>query len=174
MSAYLGAAAQIVNKTYLTAAGSILSVEARHSAYFRGTLGEVPAGQAFDNPLDLDEVYTLASPFITSCPSNNTKLPVKAFPELSVSPSGSSVKANSSISVTSSNSTASSGQVYAAFITVLGPVFTSVKKSNASSYSLTVPPGVSGQSYVVLTSSTSNVTDDTVVAGPAVVEVNTP
>jgi hypothetical protein len=55
--------------------GSILTVEARHSAYLRSYLGEAPSGQAFDNPLDFNEVFTLAAPFIASCPSSNGMLP---------------------------------------------------------------------------------------------------
>lgn len=82
VSAYLGAAADIMSKAYLTAAGSILTVEARHSSYIRAGLKQAPFAQPFDTPLSINEVYSLASQFITECPSTNPKLPVKAFPKL--------------------------------------------------------------------------------------------
>jgi hypothetical protein len=85
VSAYLGAAADIMSKSYLTDAGSILTVEARHSAYLRSTLKQVPFAQPFDTPLTIDEVYSLASQFIVSCPATNPALPVKAFPVLTLS-----------------------------------------------------------------------------------------
>lgn len=84
VSAYLGAAAQIMDKTYLTAASSILTVEARHRAYLRAALGEAASPQPFDSPLDFNEVYTMASLFIVSCPPSNQMLPVKAFPSLTI------------------------------------------------------------------------------------------
>ena len=161
-----------MEKDYLTAAGSILTVEARHSAYLRGSLDQVPFAQAFDSPLGLNEVYTIASPFIASCPSSNPKLPVTAFPSLSISPMG-AVMSNSMITLTPGEGFDMSheGEVHAAFITVTGPVFAKVEHGD-SGYTLTVPSDIAGQSYVVLTSSGSEVTDDTVLAGPGIVEVS--
>ena len=41
-----------MNKDYLTAAGSILAVEARHSSYLRAELKQSPFPNPFDTPLD--------------------------------------------------------------------------------------------------------------------------
>lgn len=41
-----------MDKDYLTAAGSILTVEARHTSYIRASLGESPFPAPFDTPLD--------------------------------------------------------------------------------------------------------------------------
>lgn len=128
VSAYLGAAADIMSKNYLTAAGSILTVESRHSAYIRKTLGESPFPTPFDVPLDFNEVYTLAAPFIVSCPKENPALPVKAFPMLMASPNNpKNITAGTTVTVLTPKYTLKaadgSSPVYAAFITVTGPVF---------------------------------------------------
>ncbi|KAJ5751912.1 ferritin-like domain-containing protein [Penicillium odoratum] len=169
VSAYLGAAASIASKQYLTDAGSILTVEARHSSYLRAAAGEVPFAQPFDNPLDFDEVYTVASPFIVSCPSSNPALPVKAFPSLTSTFSG-TLLTGSQVSLATGEGFTASGTVYAAFITVTGPVWASVTPSEGG-YTVTIPQGVEGQSYVVLTSSNDNVSDDDILAGPAILEI---
>jgi len=169
VSAYLGAAADIMSKTYLTAAGSILTVEARHSAYVRNTIGQSPFPQPFDNPLSYNEVYTLAAQFITGCPSGNAPLPVKAFPALTATSADGAIKTGSTVSLGVKNATFQ-GTVYAAFITVTGPIFVDVKAVNGA-YQVVVPKGVAGQSYVVLTRCNTAATDDPVVAGPAGVEI---
>ena len=162
-----------MSATYLTDAGSILTVEARHNAYIRASLDESPFPQPFDVPLDFDEVYTLAAQFIVSCPSTNPALPVKAFPTLALGTTG-TITSNMTITLETPGYTlAGSGQLYAAFITVTGPIFEPATPV-AGGYSVVVPVGVNGQSYVVLTGCNEVVSDDTVVAGPAIVEITNP
>ena len=84
VSAYLGAAASISDKSILTAAGSILPVEARHNTFLIGTNKGNPIPAAFDTPLGFNQVFTLASAFIVSCPADNPALPFKAFSPLVV------------------------------------------------------------------------------------------
>ncbi|KFZ25085.1 hypothetical protein V502_00441 [Pseudogymnoascus sp. VKM F-4520 (FW-2644)] len=175
VSAYLAAAADIMSKTYLKAAGSILTVEARHSAYLRYSLKEAPFAQSFDAPLSIDEVYTLAAGFITSCPASNTKLPVKAFPSLKLDPKAGTVKAGTTVTLLTPGYTLKAAQgvatIYAAFIAVTGPTFV-VASPVAGGFSVTIPMGFSGQSYAVLTSCNETVSDDTTAAGPAIIEIS--
>ncbi|KAI4255276.1 MAG: hypothetical protein LQ352_002649 [Teloschistes flavicans] len=182
VSAYLGAAADIMSKAYLTAAGSILTVESRHSAYIRSALDESPFPSPFDVPLDFNEVYTLAAPFIVSCPSSNPPLPVKAFPTLASSPDNpANISSGTKITLLTPKVVVKpadgTSQIYAAFITVTGPVFTEATPVDGG-FSLTVPEApeggapIAGQSYVVLTGCNTTVTDDTVAAGPAVLEIS--
>lgn len=188
-----------MSKTYLTAAGSILTVEARHSSYIRAGLKEAPFAQPFDAPLSINEVYSLASQFIVSCPSSNPALPVKAFPKLALDPkttmpvtTGATVTLQTPVStnidsvatgISNSASCANthsqgytlkapqgSTQVYAAFIAVTGPTFVPATPVNGG-YSVQIPKGFAGQTYVVLTGCNKSVTDDTVAAGPAIIEV---
>ncbi|KAM0248519.1 hypothetical protein ACHAQJ_009456 [Trichoderma viride] len=175
VSAYLGAAADIMSKTYLTAAGSILTVESRHSSYLRATLKEAPFSQPFDAPLTLDEVYSLASGFITSCPSSNPPLPVKAFPKLQLaSTTTMPVTTGAMVTILTPGYTLKAekdAQIYAAFIAVTGPTFVSAKPVNGG-FSVTIPKGFAGQTYVVLTTCKEGVSDNTTAAGPAIIEIS--
>lgn len=178
-SAYLGAAASISNPTYLTAAGSILSIEARHSSYLRASLKQSPIPQPFENPLTFDEVYTLASPFIVSCPSGNAnkpQLPLKAFPALTLATTG-TIKSGDEVTLLTTGyklESANNAPVYAAFVTVTGPIYVDATPVEGG-YKITIPEPATGlpngQSYLVLTGCKDAVNDDTVVAGPGLIEI---
>ncbi|KAF9210963.1 hypothetical protein BGZ59_008721 [Podila verticillata] len=66
-SAYLGAASGL-DGDLLTAAATITTVEARHSAFLSELLGQSGIPYAFDTPLNAREVITFASNFTESCP----------------------------------------------------------------------------------------------------------
>ena len=179
VSAYLGAARQIANKDYLTAAGSILTVESRHSAYLRDTSSQQklsPFPLAQDVPLTPNAVHTLASAFIKSCPADNPPLPVKAYPAIAATAAG-PVAAGQTVQIKSAATVlapgSSTAKLYAAFITAGGPVFADLTPAgDGVNFSVKVPAtGVVGQSYLVLCNCADRVDDGTIVAGPAVLEV---
>lgn len=64
VSAYNGAAPMIKSKEVLTAAGSIVQVEARHAAAIRLQNSEEPAPEAFDPPLSEAKVLKAVEPFL--------------------------------------------------------------------------------------------------------------
>ena len=64
VSAYNGAAPMIKSKEVLTAAGSIVQVEARHAAAIRLQNKEEPAPAGFDEPLDEKQVLKAVEPFL--------------------------------------------------------------------------------------------------------------
>jgi rubrerythrin len=66
VKAYDGAAQFISDADLLTAAGSIVAVEARHASYLNLLNGEVPFPDAFEMPLSPEEVLKIAGPFIVS------------------------------------------------------------------------------------------------------------
>ncbi|KAI6784650.1 uncharacterized protein J7T54_006696 [Emericellopsis cladophorae] len=173
VSAYLGAAADIMAKSTLTAAGSILTVEARHSAYIRDAIDQAPFAQPFDTPLTYNQVFSLASPFITECPSDNPALPVKAFPALAVQADG-EIKTGSTITLLTPDYTVvapEGGKIFAAFIAVTGPTFVEATAVEGG-FTVEIPEGFAGQTYAVLTGCNEGVSDDTTAAGPALIEIS--
>jgi hypothetical protein len=66
VAAYDGAGAAIESPELLTAAGSIVAVEARHAAYLNLITGTSPFPAAVETPMTPDEVLEAAGPFIVS------------------------------------------------------------------------------------------------------------
>lgn len=175
VSAYLGAAASIMEKSYLTAAGSILSVEARHSSYIRASLDQSPFPQPFDTPLTFNQVFSLAAGFITGFAPQDPPLPFTAFPALTLGCSEEYYVAGESGVVFSGAAEQyaqpEGQQVFAAFFSGLEPAIVPVTTSGADFMIEKIPEGVRGQVYVVLTKDEKKATDDTILAGPAILEV---
>ncbi|WVF70829.1 hypothetical protein IAT40_005623 [Kwoniella sp. CBS 6097] len=155
VSAYLGAASSIVEKAYITVAGSILTTEARHQAWLNSAVEKNSAWSGpEDTPLDFDEVYSIASAFIKSCPSTNPTLPVKAFPALTIAADG---------TLTTS---ASTDGTYVQLISGLDSNVFPVVGGKVQGL-----PKAQGISYAVLTTQGNNtlVGDDNIVAGPMII-----
>ena len=66
VSAYDGAGQFLTDPDLLTAAGSIVAVEARHASYLNLLTDVLPFPAAFETPLTMDEVLEIAGPFIVS------------------------------------------------------------------------------------------------------------
>lgn len=197
ISAYLNAAGYIANKTYLGAAGAILTVEARHQSALNAIASAnntVPA--SYDTPLNFTGVYSLAAAYIESCP---TDLGIQPFPGLTISlnqtnstaDAGNATSAAAALPVSfypgdvlnvqqaSNASNSTSGEAnstvaqYVAIISgPLTPVFLLLNQANNT---VTLPSNITGgQFYAVLTSSNDAVTDDNTIAGPAIGYVDLP
>ena len=66
VSAYNGAGPALQNKDFLSAAGTIVQIEARHAALIRLQNGEDFAPAAFDETLEQEEVLQAVMPFVKS------------------------------------------------------------------------------------------------------------
>ncbi len=62
-------------------------------------------------------------------------------------------------------------QLYGAFVSILGPVFVDLVAVEGG-FQAQVPAGIAGQSYFLLSNCKERVSDDTIVAGPVIVEVS--
>ncbi|GAA95691.1 uncharacterized protein L969DRAFT_15615 [Mixia osmundae IAM 14324] len=169
VSAYLGAAGSINNTDYLTAAGSILTVEARHNAYIRYSNGYSPFPAPYETPLSPNEVVTLAAPFLASCPSGS-QLTLTGFPAIKVNTTAPAVGSPVALSVTNTSAIPSGSTVYCGIISGVGaPAFTTYANGQCD-----IPANTTaGQVYIVLSSSNTGIADGTTLAGPAVVELGT-
>ncbi|CAP73196.1 uncharacterized protein PODANS_2_6030 [Podospora anserina S mat+] len=172
VSAYLGAAALISDGSILTTAGSILTIEARHQTFVRAASGVVAVPQAFDTPLTPKQVFSLAAPFIESCPEGSNLI-LTAFPSLALG-AGIDAATVTAGTVIRLESEAAAGATHCGFTTGGNPggtVFTTFTQEAGCE----VPQNLAGVTYVSLTSAgplTGVITDEITVAGPMVMQVS--
>ncbi|KAK4058248.1 hypothetical protein OIO90_000405 [Microbotryomycetes sp. JL221] len=168
-AAYLGAAPDITDKAYLSAAGSVLTVEARHTSYLNEVFGETGFPVPFETSLSYAQVYSLAAPFIVpnSCgKSGSLPAAIKAFPALTVvtriprSGHTSAIKFARVPGVT---------KYYAAFLNGGQSIYREVVQGADGVQRVRVPEGLDGVTYVVITKTNAEAPSNTnTVAGPGI------
>jgi len=164
VSAYTGAAQFITNPAYLTAAASVLATEARHASWVASAVNKYAGWSgALDVPLGLNQVYSIAAAFITSCPSSNPALPVTAFPTLTTTTTRYSPGKTITLAYTPATPVADGTPLYAAFYTGL-----SVEYAPISDGKVAIPMDLRGQVYAVVTTSNGTVSDANTIAGPLI------
>jgi hypothetical protein len=173
VSAYLGAAPLVTDGKILSTAGSILTVEARHQSFIRSALGLAVSPSPLDTPLGPKAIFSLAAPFITSCP-DGSNLILTAFPTLSMAdpaPAAQSLIAGTNIKLASD---AASTATFCGFTNSAAPGGTAFTPFDAAN-GCALPPNLAGIVYVTLTSNapaTGLLTDDITVAGPMVMQLS--
>jgi len=172
VSAYLGAAALISDGGILTTAGSILTVEARHQTFIRAASGVVAVPQAFDTPLSPKQVFSLAAPFIESCP-DGSNLILTAFPTLAMAEGANAAAVVAGDSVQLQSEAAANAQ-FCAFTSGGAPGGTRFTPFTQDA-GCQVPQGLAGVVYVNLASEgplDGVLTDEITLAGPMVMQVS--
>lgn len=175
VSAYLGAAPLVSDAKILSAAGSILTIEARHQSFIRVASGVAASPSPFDTPLGPKAVFSLAAPFITSCPAGSNLI-LTAFPTLKLtSPApAAGVMALAQGTMLSFESEAASGAAFCGFTNSAAPGGTAFSPFDPAQ-GCALAPNLAGTVYVTLTSAAPTdgvLTDDITVAGPMVMNLS--
>lgn len=106
----------------------------------------------------MNEVFTLAATFITSCPSTNPNLHLAAFPTLTLN------NAVPGQNATVKYSSASAKATFVVFLFGLEKNFVPIDGEGQ----VAVPANLTGQVYAIATSSGTDLVDSTTVAGPTI------
>lgn len=174
VSAYLGAAPILSDPSILATAGSILTIEARHQSFIRVASGIAAVPQPFDTPLGPKAVFSLAAPFIQSCPAGSN-LVLTAFPALSMtSPAATDVNALVADATLTLQSDAAAQATFCGFTNANAPGGTAFTAFTAST-GCKVPQNLGGITYLSLTSAgpaSGKLTDDITLAGPMVLQLS--
>ncbi|KAI9452782.1 ferritin-like domain-containing protein [Lactarius psammicola] len=160
-SAYIGASKFFENKDYLLAATTVLSTEARHSAWVDSAIRKGSAWSGpFDTPLGLSQVFAIVSAFITSCPPTNPKLPATPFAALTLpDPASAWPGSTTPISFALPGNFDRSTKLYGAFLSGQEALIVPL-----------VPDTLRGTVYLLVTTDANGVDDMKTIAGPALLE----
>ncbi|KAF2266776.1 hypothetical protein CC78DRAFT_542081 [Lojkania enalia] len=160
VSAYLGAAPLVNSSDVLSAAASIVTVEARHQAFIRVASGAEPVPAAFDTALGPRAVFTLAAQFINSCPEGSN-LNIQPFPAIALQNAAQALPGQT---LALADAAQPEGAQFCAFVAPGGNQFAPLTNGNCE-----VPQGLQGEVYMMLTKSQS-IDDAEVLAGPSVIQ----
>jgi hypothetical protein len=156
ISAYLGAAPLVQMKAVLTAAAQIVTIEARHQTFIRTASKAVPVPNAFDTPLGPRAVFTLAAPFIASCPQGSN-LNIQAFPAIALAGGGMGITAGQSLVL--ADPAQPQGAQFCAFVNQGMSMFAPLAQGSCQ-----VPANMSGEVYMMVTRAQS-IADADILAG---------
>lgn len=169
VSAYLGAAPLIQDKSILGTAASIYSIEARHQTFTRVATKAAASPNSFDTPLTPKQVFSLAAPFIASCPQGSN-LALTAFPNITMTnPEVTAQIAVASPQMLQLQSAGATGAAACAFSS--GDLPTGTMFTQFANGACPTPQGLTGVVYVNLVNAMpmdSKITDDIIAAGPMV------
>ncbi|KAI0397316.1 ferritin-like domain-containing protein [Xylariaceae sp. FL0594] len=178
ISAYLGAAPLVSSGGILSTAASILTVEARHQSFVRSASGLAASPSPLDTPLGPKAIFSLAAPFIQSCPQGSN-LVLTAFPALTMTNTPPAAAGGVSVLAAGTNiqlkSDAASGAKFCGFTNSAAAGGTAFTPFDTASNACALPPNLAGVVYVTLTSSapaSGVLTDDITVAGPMVMQLS--
>jgi hypothetical protein len=146
---------------------SIITVEARHDAFFRISGGVIPNPAPFDTGLTAAWAYNLAQPFIVpgSCPS----LPLPILPALTVSANPGATMAQIEFDPSQVDATK---PLFVGWVNQANaPVYTALNLSAPGKGNAAMPPNLENVAFVALARDQFGIVDDLssgTVAGPAV------
>ncbi|OCH95862.1 hypothetical protein OBBRIDRAFT_440991 [Obba rivulosa] len=169
VSAYLGAAHVISDPQLLTAAASIMTVEARHQTVLNILTGGSAISQAFDIAFSPEQVLAIAGQFISGC-----TLPFTANPSLSVTNTG-PMQPGDTIAFSSSALNGSTDGLFCQMLIGGAPTSISLALDQC-----VIPSGIDGPVALYITSDDDPIDNNivvqntiTIVAGPTLIFVDT-